>query len=331
MRDRLLDVYDAILLDLDGTVYRGAEAVSGAADTVTVVRKAGTAVRFVTNNAARSPTEVADQLVGLGIPTEPAEICTSAQAAADVLADRLPPGATVLVVGTNALADEVREVGLRPVAAANQRVDAVVQGLSREIGWRELSEACLAVRGGAFWVACNADPTLPTERGQVIGNGALVAAVSVATGRKPVVAGKPNRPLMDRASRSAGARRPLVVGDRLDTDIDGAAAAGQDALLVLSGVTRPADLLGSSSRPRYLAADLTALTERPENLEVGDQPGWAVATREHTLYVRWTGAGHADPIGLLRALCAREVSTVVAEDDTASAALSELGLRDRLA
>jgi HAD superfamily hydrolase (TIGR01450 family) len=323
MSDRLLDVYDAVLLDLDGTVYRGAEAVPGAAGAVTAAREAGTAVRFVTNNAARSPREVADQLVGLGIATEPAEICTSAQAAADVLAERLAPDATVLVVGTGALADEVRRAGLRPVSEASPDVVAVVQGLSREIGWRELSEAALAVRAGAFWVACNADTTLPTERGLMIGNGSLVAAVSAATGRRPVVAGKPERPLLDRAARSAGAGNPLVVGDRLDTDIDGAAAAGQDALFVLSGVSRPADLLSTAHLPRYLAADVSALTGRTAELEIAPQPGWEVAGDS----VRWRGNGAVDPLALLRALAAAGAGPDVrGDDDTARAALSELGL-----
>jgi HAD superfamily hydrolase (TIGR01450 family) len=330
MSDRLLDLYDAVLLDLDGTVYRGAEAVPGAAATVTAVREAETSVRFVTNNAARSPREVADHLVELGISTEPAEVCTSAQAAAEVLAGRLPSGATVLVVGSAALVDEVREVGFRPVREASGEVDAVVQGLSKDVGWRELSEACLAVRAGALWVACNADPSLPTERGQVIGNGALVAAVAVASGRQPVVAGKPSRPLMDRAARSANSLRPLVVGDRLDTDIAGAVAAGQDGLLVLTGVSQPVDLLTSDDRPKYVAADLSALTGRAADLEIAEQPGWAVTADDDTLIVRARANGHsdADELGLLRALCAVDLRTakVRAEDDTARAALAGLGL-----
>jgi glycerol-1-phosphatase len=328
MSDRLLDIYDAILLDLDGTVYRGPEAVPGAAEAVTAVRAAGNAVRFVTNNAARSPREVADQLVGLGIETEPAEICTSAQAAAGVLAERLPAGATVLVTGAGALADEVRAVGLRPVDTASDEPDAVVQGLSRELGWRELSEAALAVRAGALWVACNVDPTLPTERGQLIGNGALVAAVATATGRQPVVAGKPSRPLLDRAARSADARRPLVVGDRLDTDIAGAAAAGQDALLVLTGVSQAADLLTFEHRPDYVAADVSALTGRADDYRITEQPGWTVGARDGVLSARASGRGTADALSLLRALCALGLRTaeVRAEDDTAGAALAELGL-----
>ena len=329
MSDRLLDVYDAILLDLDGTVFRGTEPVPGAPRTVNAIRQAGKAVRFVTNNAQRSAAEVAEHLAGLGIPAQEGEVCTSAQVAAAMLADRLPEGAVVLVVGTESLAGEVRRVGLRPVHETSPEVAAVVQGLSREIGWRELSEAVLAVRAGALWVACNIDATQPTERGDLIGNGALVAAVATATNATPLVAGKPNRPLLDQASRSANAERPLMVGDRLDTDIEGAAAAELDALLVLSGSARPMDLLRSHLRPRYVAPDMTALAERAEELEVGAKPEWGISDGR----VRWVGSDgrRPDSSRLLRALCAAQVSEPRAEDDISRAALAELGLADRLA
>lgn len=320
MSDRLLDRYDAVLLDLDGTVYRGAEVIPGAPESIKQVRDAGKAVRFVTNNASRSPKEVADHLAELGIPVSIDEVRTSAQAGAAVLRERLEPDAGVLVVGTEALADEVRLVGLRPLREASPEVSAVVQGLSREVGWRELSEAVLAVRAGAFWVACNDDATLPTERGEVIGNGALVAAVATATNARPVVAGKPNRPLMDQAA--AGAEKPLVVGDRLDTDIEGAAAAELDVLMVLSGVSTPRELLESGLRPTYLAWDLTALAEPAERLVVAETPEWSVENGA----VRWAGAGRPDPIGLLRVMCAAQVSNPRAGDDVAHAALAPLGL-----
>ncbi len=329
LSERLFDDYDAVLLDLDGTVYRGSEAVPGAAETIKIVREADTPVRFVTNNASRSPHEVAGQLRELGIPAAPEEVCTSAQAAAAVLADRLPPNAIVLVVGAEALADEVRLIGLQPVYEASPDVDAVVQGLDKKLGWRELSEAVLAIRAGALWVACNVDLTLPTERGQVIGNGALVAAVEAATGAHPEVAGKPNRPLMDQSAKSANATRPLVVGDRLDTDIAGAHAADLDALMVLSGVSTPLELLEGDLRPRYLATDLTAMTEPAATLEIAEQPDWVL---EPNLHVR--GNGNGDAISLLRALCAAHPGgplEITPEDDHTRAALAELGLEDRLA
>ncbi|HWE91977.1 MAG TPA: HAD-IIA family hydrolase [Pseudonocardiaceae bacterium] len=349
MTERLLDGYDALLLDLDGTVYRGGAAIDGAEPAVVSAHQAGTAVRFVTNNASRSPAAVSAHLRELGIPARPDEVTTSAQAAAGLLAQRLPAGALVLVVGTEALSTEVSGRGLRPVRQATPEVAAVVQGMSQDTGWRDLAEACLAIRAGALWVACNVDPTLPTERGQLPGNGALVAALRIATGVEPVIAGKPARPLMDDAWNAAAADRPLVVGDRLDTDIAGAAAVGADALLVLSGVSTAADLLAAPAeqRPRFLAADLHGVLRPPADVEITGQPGWTVERTDHGLRVRANGNGRPrqdgsqrDELALLRALCAVWWPTgggpvsVDAADQTAADALTTLNLsrpKDRLA
>ena len=260
----LLDRYDALLLDLDGTVYRGREAVPGAVEAVASARGRGLGVRFVTNNASRSPQDVADHLTELGFRAALDEVSTSAQAAAAMLPDLVPPGARVLVLGAPALVEEVRRRGFTPTASAGG-AEVVVQGLSQDLGWRELAEAALAIRAGARWVACNVDATLPTERGLLPGNGSLVAALRTATGAEPLVAGKPAAPLLEQAARSVGARRPLVVGDRLDTDVLGAVNAGMDSLLVLTGVSTEAEVEGLAARlrPTYVAADLSVLDRLP--------------------------------------------------------------------
>ncbi|CCH33825.1 HAD-IIA family hydrolase [Actinosynnema sp. NPDC047251] len=260
----LLDRYDALLLDLDGTVYRGHDAVPGAVEAVAAARGRGIGIRFVTNNATRSPQDVADHLTEIGFRAALDEVSTSAQAAAAMLPDLVGPGAGVLVLGTDALADEVRRCGFTPVRTA-EGAAAVVQGLSQDLGWRELAEAALAIRAGARWVACNVDATLPTERGLLPGNGSLVAALKTATGAEPLVAGKPATPLLEQAAKSLGAQRPLVVGDRLDTDILGAVNAGLDSLLVLTGVSTEADAaaLPPHLRPTYVAADLSVLDRLP--------------------------------------------------------------------
>ncbi len=259
----LIDDYDALLLDLDGTVYRGEEPVPGADRAVEAARQHGVKVRFVTNNASRSPDEVASHLTRIGIAATPGEVSTSSQAAASVLAEKLQPGTTVLVVGSDALVHEVELKNLSTTRTHSDAVQAVVQGLSKDIGWRDLAEACVAIRAGALWVACNVDPTLPTERGPLPGNGALVAALRAATSSEPVIAGKPATPLMDEAQRSADAERPLVVGDRLDTDIAGAVNAGLDSLLVLSGVSTAQDLLDApdTMRPTYVGHDIETVTQ----------------------------------------------------------------------
>ena len=326
----LLATYDALLLDLDGTVYRGGEAVPGAVEAIKASRERGAGIRFVTNNASRKPESVAAHLNQLGFEAAVEEVSTSSQAGAAVLAERLAPGALVLIVGTPALADEVIAVGLTPTREFTPEVAAVVQGHSPDTGWRDLAEAALAIRNGALWVACNVDATLPTERGLLPGNGSMVAALRAATDVEPVVAGKPARPLMDQAIRSAGARKPLVVGDRLDTDIAGATTAELDALLVLTGVATPAQVLRAPAelRPRYLSADLSGLLHPLSEVEIGKQPDWDVQVDDGTLTV--TGSG--EPLVLLRALCAAwwpaggGAVTVRAGDDASITALAALNI-----
>jgi len=267
--------YDVLLLDLDGTVYRGAHAVPGAKE---ALDRDGSRLLYVTNNASRRPDDVAAHLRELGFRADRESVVTSSQAAARLLADRLPAGSRVLVVGTDALAEEIESVALVPVRSADAGPVAVVQGHSPDTGWRILAEATLAVRGGALWVATNVDSTLPTERGLVLGNGAMVSAVGAATGTDPVVAGKPAAPLLEDAIRRGGARRPLVVGDRLDTDIEGAHAVGADSLLVLTGVSTVDDLLRArpEHRPTYVASSLASLDEDADGLRPGADADWVV-------------------------------------------------------
>ena len=260
--EQLIDRYDLVILDLDGVVYVGDGPVPAAADAVARLRQAGRPVAFVTNNASRSAGEIAERLAGMGIPATADQVLTSAAVAAEVLGDRLAPGSPVLVVGADALAGEVARVGLHPVRRADDRPVAVVQGYGPEVGWAELAEACLAIRAGAAWVVTNTDRTLPSPRGALPGNGALVAALQTTLERDPdLVVGKPEPALFTTAAQRTGAVAPLVVGDRLDTDIEGAYRAGMDSLLVLTGISDEAAARSAPAprRPRYLGADLTAL------------------------------------------------------------------------
>ncbi len=215
--------YDCAMLDLDGVVYRGPDAIEGVPDLLRRARDEGMTLAFVTNNAARTPASVAAHLSELGVEAAAADVVTSAQAAAREVANRVPAGAAVLVVGGEGLEVALRERGLVPVSGAADSPVAVVQGFHPDVGWRQLAEAAYALAGGVPWVASNLDLTVPTARGIAPGNGALVAAVSTAAGRQPdVVAGKPFRPLFDETLLRIGSERPIVVGDRLDTDIEGA-------------------------------------------------------------------------------------------------------------
>ena len=254
--------HDLLLLDLDGVLYLGDQPVEGAAAALGVVREHHVDVTFVTNNAARTPDAVATQLRQMGVAATAEEVVTSPMAAARLLAGDLDRGAAVLVVGGEGVRQALLAVGLRPVAGAADEPVAVVQGWAPEVGWPMLAEAAVAVRAGARWVATNLDATLPSPRGPLPGNGSMVAALATALGRKPEAVGKPEPALFETARALHPSRRPLVVGDRLDTDIAGARAAGMPSLLVLTGVSSPTDLLAAdpAQRPDYLGRDLSALS-----------------------------------------------------------------------
>ncbi len=261
----LCEAYDTALLDLDGVVYAGGAALPHAVESLrTATRDAGLRLGYVTNNAARTPRTVAEHLTRLGVPVDESEVITSAQAVARLIAERVPEGARVLCAGGEGLRVALRERGLRPVDSADDEPAAVVQGYGGPgMAWGVLAEAALAVGRGVPWFASNTDATIPSGRGITPGNGAAVEVVRIATGhtREPVIAGKPAPPMHRESILRTGARRPLVVGDRLDTDIEGAHAGGVDALLVLSGVTDAARLLAArpDHRPTYVAADLRGL------------------------------------------------------------------------
>jgi glycerol 3-phosphatase-2 len=315
--------YDLVIFDLDGVVYVGTEPIKGAAAAIEAVRAAGVPVEYATNNASRRADEVAALLTSLGVPARPEEVTTSAMATAALLARQLPRGAPVLVVGAQALRAEVADAGLCPVDGADGHPLAVAQGYGPEVGWAQLAEACVAVRAGARWVVTNADRTLPSPRGPLPGNGSLVAAVATALGRGPdEVVGKPAPELFAAAAARHGARRPLVVGDRLDTDVEGAVRAGMDSLLVLTGVTRPAELLAAQPehRPTHIAADLSGLSAE-------DVPGqWSVTADGDRLAL----AGDGDAAAALREIAAAAwasgLTAVVPRGPAAERALAELGL-----
>ena len=303
----LSEVYDAALLDLDGVVYLGGAAVPGAPEALAKAAAAGMRLAFVTNNSSRTPSAIAAHLSSLGVAAVAGDVVTSAQAAARLLAERLVPGDAVLVVGGMGLRAAVRERGLRPVSVAAERPAAVVQGYAPDISYSLLTEGALAVADGAWFVASNGDATMPTTRGRQPGNGALSQVIATATGQQPVVAGKPEPPLHAEAVARTGAKRPLVVGDRLDTDIEGAVRAGADSLLVLTGVARPADvvLAPPPRRPAFLAEGLTGLLEpHPAVIREGEAfrvGGWQARRGPDGLLILDGGGEQVDG---LRALCA---------------------------
>lgn len=307
----LADLYDFALVDLDGVAYLGAAPIPGAAEGLAGARAHSMRLMFVTNNASREPSAVAEQLTKLSIPTSPEDVVSAAQAAVALLGTRLVRGARVLVVGGAGLRAEVTAGGYTIVASADDEPEAVVQGFAPDVSWRELAEAAYAIQAGAWHVASNRDLTLPNERGLAPGNGSLVNAVVAATGVEPASAGKPAPTMFVLAAERAGARAPLVIGDRLDTDLAGARAAGIPGLLVFTGVSSPRDaiLAAPNERPSYLAADLTALLDsHPAPTRSVD--GWwtcrdgAARVVGGRLESRGASTTVVDRVDLVRAACA---------------------------
>ncbi|TXL63026.1 HAD-IIA family hydrolase [Aeromicrobium terrae] len=279
----LTQVHDAALLDLDGVVYVGADAVPGAVEAIEGARGDGLRIAYLTNNASRTAREVAQHLRDLGLTAEDTDVVTAAEAVAHLVADAVPEGAAVLLVGGEGLREPLERRGLRCVQSADDQPAAVVQGFHPDLAWRVLAEASYAIERGVPWFASNADLTIPTDRGIAPGNGSLIQAVSNATGQRPTVAGKPERALFDETVERVGAQRPLMVGDRFDTDIDGAVNAGIDSLAVLTGVGTLAGLLElePGHRPTYVAHDVSGLLEPHPPVEVGDDAATCGDARAH--------------------------------------------------
>jgi glycerol 3-phosphatase-2 len=274
--DPLVDVYDCAMLDLDGVVYVGQSAVPGAPELLARVRDSGVSLAYVTNNAARTPDAVAAHLTELGVDATPQDVVTSAQAAARAIASKFGTGAKVLVAGGEGLLVALDERGLDVVTSSDDEPAAVVQGFHPSVGWTMLAEATYAIRAGAYWVASNLDLTVPTARGVAPGNGSLVNVVATTVGRQPdLVAGKPFRPLFDETVLRIQSRHPIVVGDRLDTDIEGARNCGADSLLVMTGVTDVNQLCHAAPhrRPDYVSWTLAGLMTNHAAPELRDG-GW---------------------------------------------------------
>jgi HAD superfamily hydrolase (TIGR01450 family) len=313
----LAERFDLALVDLDGVAYKGHEPIHGAAAGLKGARERGMRLVFVTNNASREPESVAAQLSGLGIPADPDDVMTAAQAAAGVLATRLAPGAKVLVVGGAGLVTAVKAAGFVVVTSADDKPDAVAQGFAPELGWTQIAEAAYAVQRGSWHVASNMDLSLPTARGMAPGNGALVAAVRAATGVTPDSAGKPAPTMFQLAVKRADAERPLVIGDRLDTDLAGARAAGYPGLHVLTGVNSGRDdvLAIPAERPDFIGADLYSLLVAHPAPEAADGGWWATrgaAARVHDgcLELHHAADDADGRLDLLRSACAAAWSAV---------------------
>ena len=276
--------FDVALLDLDGVVYVGDHAVPHAVESLAKSRAIGMGLAYVTNNASRPPNVVAEHLRELGIPARDEDVVTSAQAGARVMAGLVPAGSPVLAVGGLGVDAALTERGLVPVRSRAQDPIGVMQGFGKEISWPDLADAAFVLATGVPWVATNMDITIPTPDGRAPGNGAFIGLLASVTGRAPdAIAGKPERPLVHESILRTGAQRPVMVGDRLDTDIEAAMRAGIPSLLVLTGVTHAEDLLAAPAqqRPDLLSADLSGLLREHPEVRLSSEAAQCRAARAH--------------------------------------------------
>ncbi|WP_369047103.1 HAD-IIA family hydrolase [Sinomonas sp. P10A9] len=302
----LIEAFDAVLSDLDGVVYAGPHAIPGAVEALRGFAPRGIRLGYVTNNASRTPAEVAAHLRELGAPAGDDDVVSSAQAGAELLAKKVPAGTRVLVTGSAALAREIELRGLTPVRSADEAPEAVIQGFSPDLGWRDLAEAAYAVAAGALWIATNADMSIPQARGIAPGNGTLVAAVQAATGRTPLVAGKPQAPLFLAAAERLGASRPIVVGDRLDTDILGGNRAGFATAAVLTGVDTRESILAArtAERPTFILSALDDFFRPYPDAEAHDGAWRVGSSSARAVDGRVEITGDPDDLDTWRAACA---------------------------
>lgn len=318
---------DGLLLDLDGTVWSGGKAIPSA---VEAIQAAGVPAAYVTNNASRSAADVAEMLRAIGLPASEDDVLTSAMAAVRLAERYLSPGDSVYVVGAGSLRALVVAAGFTLAGSADDNPKVVLHGHNPETGWRELSEAALSLQRGAKYLATNLDSSLPMERGLMVGNGAMVAAVTAATGVTPEAAGKPEPAMFEQAAHDRGWVRPLAVGDRLDTDIAGGVAAGMPTLHVLTGVSGPYALIQAppAHRPTYVGEDMRALLQTAEDLRPGAQDGFRARIDGSALVIDGGRSG-ASGVGALRTALAvawqsdEAPADVRAESPAAEAAIAE--------
>ena len=253
----------AWVFDMDGVLYVGTRALPGVGELLDALRLRNRGVMLATNNSMSTPEMYVKKLAAMGIDLPPSAILTSALATRDYMERALPAGSGIHVVGMPALRDQLFADGVfHEVKHGEGEPAALVVGLDREFTYEKLKHAVEVVRGGARYIATNADSSLPTENGLVPGAGTIVAAITVGSGVQPTVIGKPETPLLEMAMARMGVQphEAVMVGDRLDTDILAGKRAGMLTALVLTGVSTREEIAAAEAWPDVVVSDLPALT-----------------------------------------------------------------------
>jgi 4-nitrophenyl phosphatase len=258
----VLNSIQGFILDLDGVIWRGDQLLPGVSSFFDELNRRDLPYIFATNNASTTPLKVCQRAQRLGIEIKEKQILTSSQATINLLLKRLPEGAEVYVIGEEGIREALKNAHFQITNSADE-AQAVVIGMDRKVNWERMAEAAYAIAKGALFLGTNSDPSFPTERGLAPGNGAILHALQLTTGKDPIVVGKPEPYLFLRAFELLGTqpKTSLVVGDRLTTDILGGINAGALTALILTGVTSPDDLTASSIQPDFVYHTLNDLAE----------------------------------------------------------------------
>jgi len=258
---KALNQIRALLIDMDGVLWVGQKELPGVREFFAFLRARAIQFILVSNNATRRAAYTVERLQNMGVTIAPENVLTAADATRRWLTQKMPRVKRVFVVGESALQDALHDAQIECV---ERDADAVIVGLDRNLNYEKLKRATLEIRRGAQFIATNADRTLPTEEGLTPGAGSLVALIAAATDAEPFIIGKPYRPMFDLALEMAGAAmsETAMLGDRLDTDIDGAAAIGLTTLMVLTGVSTRAEAERNAYKPDFIFDNLIALRAR---------------------------------------------------------------------
>ena len=270
---KLSDLFNSFLIDMDGVVYVGENPTEGSTDTIMHLKNNGKSVLFLTNDPRKSSSEYADKLRNIGIEANSQDVVTSAMAIAHHISEKHNKLAdmTAYVIGSHALKNQIWKIGLKITNGEEaKKADFVILGGHPDFHYEEMKIATLAIRNGAHFYATNRDPAYPSEEGHVPATGAMLASIEIASGRKAIVAGKPENIIFNVALKLykiEDKENTVMIGDRLDTDIKGGNHAGLSTILVLSGSTKKEDLKDSEIKPNYVINDLRDLLNDISEIE----------------------------------------------------------------
>jgi len=262
---KLIDKFNCFLIDLDGVVYVESSPTEGSVETINYLKNIGKSVLFITNDPRSSSSDYTQKLRGMGLLVEENEVITSAMAIARHIRAHTENSdkKNAYVVGSGALKKEIELAGLTLVDGEEaKKADYVILGGHPEFHYNELKLATLALRNGAEFFATSRDPAYPSSEGHIPATGAMLASIEVASEKKAVVAGKPDKIIFEEAlshSKCPDKSNTAIIGDRLDTDILGGHLAGISTILTLSGSTKIEDVKISEIKPDYIINDLRDL------------------------------------------------------------------------